>query len=300
MLWDQTVVQRCVGGLRASACCLAILRKYLKELFNVELSLMHYKAFLWWFYSTCLWGLGCQKSIWLYRNFLSFNMNDQRLQDHICLFLKNLIVLINSFQFKQFPRLLDLVFEIYQLFKSVIEKNNFLRRFMRQSFPNVLKTFGIFQDCNYECLNVLNGPDISLFVLHFVVHWVVDLLEAWYDLDYWRSVSIDVVRGFWYLNVGISCAIDILRDLRPKNSLRVGSLYWNWVQITWSERELCDLLLIEIETVLLQLALKMISYSFFVQFWVCLLKLIVILKNLIALRPFCLQFALFKQFGGLN
>ena len=168
-------------------------------------------------------------------------MNDQRLQDYICLFLKNLIVLVDSFQFKQFPSLLDLVFEIYQLFKSVIEKNNFLRCFMRQSFPNLLKTFSIFKDCNDECLDVLNGPDISLFVLHFVVHRVEDLLEAWYDLDYCRSVSIDVVRGFWYLNVGISCAIDILGDLRPKNSLRVGSLYWNWVQITWSERELGDL-----------------------------------------------------------
>lgn len=44
----------------------------------------------------------------------------------------------------------------------------------------------------------------------------------------------------------------------------------------------------------------MVGYSFFVQFRVCLLKLIVVLKYLVALHPLCLYFTFFKKLSGLH
>jgi len=126
----------------------------------------------------------------------------------------------------------------------------------------------------------------------------VDLFEAGYELDDCWIVGIDVVSRLWHLNIRVSCAIDVLGDFSANNS--VGRLYRDRIKIAWTERELCRLLPVKKDTFLLKLSLKIISYSFLVQFWVCLLKLIVILENAVALDSFCLRFAFFKQFSSLN
>jgi len=145
------------------------------------------------------------------------------------------------------------VLEIYQLFESVIEENNFFRRFVRQCLPYVLKTLGVFENSDDKCLNVFDSPHVSFFVLHFVIHRVVDLFKAGYKLDYCWIVGINVVSGLRHLNVRVSCAINILGDFSANYSVR--RLYWYRIKISWNERELCSLLSVKKNSFFLYLGL---------------------------------------------
>jgi hypothetical protein len=143
--------------------------------------------------------LVCHLPLLVREVFLNFkveatHMLGQWLQNKVSLLCEDSVLgLLVVFDFDQFARILYLGLKPQQLFEGVIEEDDFFGSLMGQDVSDFLKPLWAFQERHQEYFNVVEGPHVSLFVLHLVLKRVLDKLELFLKSDHLRRIGVKII-----------------------------------------------------------------------------------------------------------
>ena len=107
----------------------------------------------------------------------------------------------------------------------MIEEHDLTCSFVRETLANFFKALWPLEKLDEERLHVLVGPDVALFVLHFVIEWILNQFETILDLNLCRTLRVLIKPGLGHIGRADLGAEDVFGDFRCEVSeCRLGAL----------------------------------------------------------------------------
>ena len=140
-------------------------------------------------------------------------MDREWFQDLLCLFREADVLCLGQLvdlHLEELPGVFDFVLQFEELLERVVEEHYLLGCLVWQHLPDLFEALGTFEKLDDECLQILDGPDVALLVLHLVIDGVFDELEAVLECDWRRRGCVLVKPGLRYADIVVLGAEDVL------------------------------------------------------------------------------------------